>query len=89
MAEKKVQKTRAQSDYLSDSKTSEDEVNPQFMYISGRKDIWHNRRIRTGYTGSVITHKSAEQPNGGERTTEKAQNKETFQRAGSRQTYAD
>ena len=59
------------------------------MYISGRKNIQHNKRICTGYTGSVITHKSAEQPDGGERTTEKAQNKETFQRAGSQQTYAD
>ena len=29
MAEKKVQKTKVQSDYLSDSKTSEEEVNPQ------------------------------------------------------------
>ena len=29
MAERKVQKTKVQSDYLSDSKTSEEEVNPQ------------------------------------------------------------
>ena len=50
----------------------------------------HNQRNRqknlaicTGYTGSIITHKSAEQPDGGKRTTETAQNKETFQRAGS------
>ena len=28
MAEKKVQKTKVQSDYLSDSKSSEEEVNP-------------------------------------------------------------
>ena len=28
MAEKKVQKTKTQSDYLSDSESSEDEVNP-------------------------------------------------------------
>ena len=28
MAEKKVQKTKAQSDYLSDSELSEDEVHP-------------------------------------------------------------
>ena len=28
MAEKKVQKTKVQSDYLSDSKTSEEGVNP-------------------------------------------------------------
>ena len=59
------------------------------MYIQRRKNIWHNKRIHTGYTGGVISHKSAEQPNGGKRTTETTQNKETFQRAGSRQTYAD
>ena len=29
MVEKKVQKTKVQSDYLSDSKTSEEKVNPQ------------------------------------------------------------
>ena len=29
MVEKKVQKTKVQSDYLSDSETSEEEVNPQ------------------------------------------------------------
>ena len=29
MVEKKVQKTKVQSDYLSDSKTSEEEINPQ------------------------------------------------------------
>ena len=51
MAEKKVQKTKAQSDYLSDSKTSEDEVKP---YLCTSQE-----------------------------------NKETFQRAGSRQTYTD
>ena len=32
------------------------------MYISGRKSIRYNKRIHTGYTGSVITYKSAEQP---------------------------
>ena len=58
------------------------------MYILGRKNLRYNRMIRTGYTGSVITHKSTEQPDGGKRTTETAQDKETFQRAGSRQAYA-
>ena len=29
MAEKKAQKTKVQSDYLSDSETSEEEVNPR------------------------------------------------------------
>ena len=45
--------------------------------------------MRTGYTGSVISHKSVEQPDGGKKTTETTQNKETFQRTGSQQTYTD
>ena len=46
MVEKKVQKTKVQSDYLSDSETSEEEVNPQLH-------IQDDKRICTGYTGSV------------------------------------
>ena len=39
MAEKKVQKTKVQSDYLSDSETSEEEVNPQ-LHMSEEKRIY-------------------------------------------------
>ena len=37
-----------------------------------RKNIWYNKRIYTGYTGSIITHKSAEQPDSDKRTTKTA-----------------
>ena len=89
MAEKKVQKTKAQSDYLSDSKSSEDEVNP-YLCTSQEERIYGTIKGSAQATpGSVITHKSAEQPDSGKRTTKMAQNKETFQRAGSQRTYAD
>ena len=39
MAEKKVQKTKVQSDYLSDSDTSEEEVNPQ-LHMSEEERIY-------------------------------------------------
>ena len=53
------------------------------MNIRGRKNIWHHKRICTGYTGSIIAYKSAEQSDGGKRSTEAAQDKETFKRMGS------
>ena len=62
MVEKKVQKTKVQSDYLSDSDTSEEEVD---LRLRTSED----KRICTGYTGSIITYKSAEQSNGGKRPT--------------------
>ena len=37
MAEKKVQKTKAQSDHLSDSKSSEDEVNPIYVHLRKKR----------------------------------------------------
>ena len=82
MVEKKIQKTKVQSEYLSDGKTSEEEVNPHLCMSEEEQNIWDNKRICTGYTGSVITYKSAEQSDGGKSTTETALDKETFQRAG-------
>ena len=55
MVGKKVQKTKVQSDYLSDNETSEEEVNLQLYYVAGRKNIQDKKRIHTGYTGSIIT----------------------------------
>ena len=74
MAEKKVQKTKVQSDPLSDSDTPDEEVDPQLR---------DDKRIHTGHTGNVITHKSTEQSDGGKRPTEVTQNKEALQRSGS------
>ena len=82
MAEKKVEKTKVQSDHLSDSDTPDEEVDPQLWYVRGRKNLWDDKRIHTGYTGSVIAYKSTEQSNSGKRPTEVTQNKETLQRTG-------
>ena len=67
MAEKKVQKTKVLSDYLSDSDTSE-EVDPQ-LHMSGRKNLQDDKRI---YTGSIIAYKSAEQSDSGKRPAKAA-----------------
>ena len=82
MAEKKVQKTKAQSDYLSDSKSSEDEVNP-YLCTSQEERKYSTIKGSAQVTQAVLSHTSAEQPDGGKGTTKTAQNKETLQRAGS------
>ena len=64
MVEKKVQKTKVPSDYLSDSDTPDKEVDPQLRMSEDDK------RIRKGYIGSVIAYKSAGQSYGGKRSTE-------------------
>ena len=74
MVEKKIQKTKVQSDQLSDSDTPDEEVDPQ-----RRKNLWDDKRIRTGYTGSIITYKGADQPDSGKRSTTVTQNKEALQ----------
>ena len=83
MAEKKVQKTKAQRDQLSDSDTPDEEVDPTTTYVRRRKNLLDDKRICTGYTGSVIAYKGAEQSNGGKRPTTVTQNKEALQRSGS------
>ena len=80
MVEKKVQKTKVQSDHLSDSDTPDEEVDP---HVRGRKNLWDDKRIHTGYTGSIIPYKSTEQSDGGKRPTTVTQNKEALQRSGS------
>ena len=61
MAEKTVQKTRVQSDHLSDSDTSDEEIDPQ-LRMSEEERIY-------GYTGSIITYKSAVQSHSGKKPT--------------------
>ena len=83
MAEKKVQKTKVQSDQLSDSDTPDEEVDPATTYVRERKNLRDDKRICTGYTGSDITYKGTEQSDGGKRPTTVTQNKEALQRLGS------
>ena len=55
MAEKKVQKTKAQSDYLSDSETSEEEVNPQLHTSEGER-IYGMIKGSALATQAVLSH---------------------------------
>ena len=72
MAEKKVQKTKAQSDYLSDSESSEEEVNPH-LCTSQEERIYGTIKGSAQATQAALSHtESAEQPNGGKRTTKMA-----------------
>ena len=55
MAEKKVQKTKVQSDYLSDSDTSEEEVNPQ-LHTSEEERIYGMIKGSTQATQAALLH---------------------------------
>ena len=53
--EKKVQKTKAQSDYLSDSKSSEDEVN-LYLHTSQKERIYSTIKGSTQVTQAALSH---------------------------------
>ena len=55
MVEKKVQKTKAQSDYLSDSKCSEDEVNP-YLRTSQEERVYSTIKGSAQATQAVLSH---------------------------------
>ena len=55
MAEKKVQKIKVQSDYLSDSKSSEDEVNPH-LHTSQEERVYGTIKGSTQATWAVLFH---------------------------------
>ena len=55
MVEKKVQKTKAQSDYLSDSGSSEDEVN-LYLRTSQEERIYGTIKGSTQATQAVLSH---------------------------------
>ena len=55
MAEKKVQKTKAQSDYLSDSESSEDEVNP-YLCTSEEERIYSTIKGSAQATQVALSH---------------------------------
>ena len=59
MVEKKVQKTKAQSDYLSDSETSEDEVNP-YLCTSKEERIYGTIKGSTQATKAALSHTRAQ-----------------------------
>ena len=59
MVEKKVQKTKVQSDYLSDSDTSEEEVNPQ-LCTSEEERIYGTIKGSTQATQTALSHTRAQ-----------------------------
>ena len=59
MVEKKVQKIKTQSDYLSDSKSSEDEVNPH-LCTSQEERIYGTVKGFTQVTYAVLSHTTAQ-----------------------------
>ena len=59
MAEKKVQKTKVQSDYLSDSESSEDEVNP-YLHTSEEERIYGTIKGSTQATQAALSHTGAQ-----------------------------
>ena len=59
MVEKKVQNTKAQSDYLSDSKSLEDEVN-LYLRASQEERIYSTIKGSTQVTQAVLSHTRAQ-----------------------------
>ena len=59
MAEKKVQKTKVQSDYLSDSDTSEEVVDPQ-LHTSEEERIYGMIKGSTQARQAVLSHTRAQ-----------------------------
>ena len=59
MAEKKVQKIKAQSEYLSESKSSEDEVNPH-LCTSQEERVYGTIKGSTQATWAALSHTTAQ-----------------------------
>ena len=59
MVEKKVQKTKVQSDYLSDSESSEEEVNPH-PCTSQEERVYGTIKGSTQATQAVLSHTRAQ-----------------------------
>ena len=59
MAEKKVQKTKSHSDYLSDSESSEEEVNPH-LHTSQEERVNGTIKGSTQATQAVLSHTRAQ-----------------------------
>ena len=59
MAEKKVQKTKVQSDYLSDSESSEDKVNP-YLHTSKEERVYGTIKGSTQATQVALSYTRAQ-----------------------------
>ena len=59
MAEKKVQKTKVQSDYLSDSDTPDEEVDPQ-LHMSEEERIYRMIKGSAQATQAALSHTRAQ-----------------------------
>ena len=59
MVEKKVQKIKGQSDYLSDSKSSEDEVNPH-LHTSEEERVYGTIKGSTQATQAALSHSTTQ-----------------------------
>ena len=59
MVEKKVQKIKVQSEYLSDSKSSEDEVNPH-LCTSQEERVYGTIKGSTQATQAALSHTTAQ-----------------------------
>ena len=59
MAKKKVQKTNAQSDYLSDSESSEDKVNP-YLCTSQEERVYGTIKGSAQATQAALSHNRAQ-----------------------------
>ena len=59
MAEKKVQKTKAQSDYLSDSESLEEEVNP-YLHMSEEERIYGTIKGSAQATQAALSYTRAQ-----------------------------
>ena len=81
MVEKKVQKTKVQSDYLSDSDTPDEEVDPQ-LCTSEEERIYGMIKGSTQATQAALSHTRAQSNPGGKRPTKATYNKEALQRMG-------
>ena len=59
MAEKEAQKIKTKSDYLSDSESSEDEVQPHLRTSQEERVYGTTKRIHVSNTGSNVSYKSS------------------------------
>ena len=72
MAEKNPKKTKTQSDYLSDSDSSEEEVSQHLCTSQEERLKKYSQRFGTSDTGSIGSYYSTVQPHGRKRTAKTA-----------------